>query len=340
VVGSTGAALAAVEGAFRVAHVGDPYDDTELRFGWRPRAPYAQDQDPAIGLRLARGFTGTMEYHRVVDGALVKSVPVRTNDLGLRGPEVTPEPALRRFLAVGDSVTFGQGVPEDHTWVTAATAALSADTPTEGVNAGVPTWNTVQEVRWFETVGLGLHPDLAVLAWFANDVEPPLGVVPGQFVADVPLETPTWAHAGPERVSFAWTWARRVLDRRAFAAEVLAGWGDYRERLRQLGRDPFVRSAQAGAMMRFAGACKAGGVRCLVVTIPLLQVADDPGSADLVAGALADARAVGLPTFDATAVVSAVPFEERVVYPSDPHPSEATHAALGVAIARALAALP
>jgi hypothetical protein len=67
--------------------------------------------------------------------------PVRVNALGFRGAEIdVPKPAGRyRLLAVGDSVTFGFGVPEAETFhARLAASRVGAGQPVEVVNAGLP----------------------------------------------------------------------------------------------------------------------------------------------------------------------------------------------------------
>ncbi|MEL6431065.1 MAG: SGNH/GDSL hydrolase family protein, partial [Planctomycetota bacterium] len=116
------------------------------------------------------------ETHRL-DG-----VEVRFNALRMRGPEVPPPDAARRVLFLGDSVTFGWGVDEDHTFAARVARGLSdgrgaglrtvapGDLDWAALNAGVCSYNTRQEAAWLEREGFDLGPELIVLTIVDNDV--------------------------------------------------------------------------------------------------------------------------------------------------------------------------
>jgi lysophospholipase L1-like esterase len=103
---------------------------------------------------------------------------VRVNSRGFRGPEVRErkagEPALPRVVVLGDSITFGNMLPEEDTYVAQLEARMRAlGTPIEACDLGVGGYDTVQEVAFLEHVGLALEPDLVVVGFCLND----LGVV-------------------------------------------------------------------------------------------------------------------------------------------------------------------
>ena len=100
-------------------------------------------------------------------------VQVRTNSLGLRGPEVVvPKPADRyRVLVLGDSFTFGWGVELEEVWhARMARELAAADGRTiEIVDAGVPGWCPLQQFVFLEQRGLELQPDLVLWQLCSND---------------------------------------------------------------------------------------------------------------------------------------------------------------------------
>jgi lysophospholipase L1-like esterase len=103
-------------------------------------------------------------------------IPVRVNQLGFRGPDITTPPGagVRRVVVLGDSVVFGQGVREDET-VAARLARRLAATGTERVevwNAGVQGYDTVAQAALLESVVLGLHPAVVVVGMSLNDYDP------------------------------------------------------------------------------------------------------------------------------------------------------------------------
>ncbi|HEY4572500.1 MAG TPA: GDSL-type esterase/lipase family protein, partial [Thermoanaerobaculia bacterium] len=90
--------------------------------------------DAASGYALRPGFRGE-------EIALSQEfkVPVAVDGQGLRAQPHTAPPQPR-VLAIGDSMTFGEGVPADATWP----AALERTLGVRVDNAGVPGYNSAQ----------------------------------------------------------------------------------------------------------------------------------------------------------------------------------------------------
>jgi lysophospholipase L1-like esterase len=119
--------------------------------------------------------------------------PVRTNRMGFRSPEIQPAkpPGTFRVLCLGDSQTFGNGVPQDRTFPRRLEGLLR-DEGLDGaqvINAGVQAYDTEQEVRLLERLAPRLDPDVVVLAFYLNDF------------ADV-LRPPRTASVDPETGEF------------------------------------------------------------------------------------------------------------------------------------------
>ena len=94
---------------------------------------------------------------------------VNHNELGFRGPEVSPEksPGKLRVLMLGDSFTYGIGVADSETF----SARLEAlDPRLEVLNSGVNGYGTAQELLLLRDQGLALHPDVVMVVFFWNDV--------------------------------------------------------------------------------------------------------------------------------------------------------------------------
>jgi lysophospholipase L1-like esterase len=125
----------------------------------------------------------------------ILGTPVRTNRLGLRGPDVAPLPApgKRRVLLLGDSVVFGHGVREEETVAAVLERRLNKDGPGpwEVINAGIPAYDTPAEARLLATVGLRLAPAVVVVGTSLNDYDPapvysPLGILTRRDVRGAP----------------------------------------------------------------------------------------------------------------------------------------------------------
>lgn len=102
--------------------------------------------------------------------------PVHINAEGTRGPEfaVAKPPGTYRVLSLGDSRTFGWGVPDEATYSRrvekilndqlASLSGMPAGTKrVEVINAGVNAWSYSQMTVYFREFGLRYQPDLVVL---------------------------------------------------------------------------------------------------------------------------------------------------------------------------------
>lgn len=107
-----------------------------------------------------------------------------TNSLGLRErelPELRP-PGTYRVLFMGDSVTFGLGVPLEETFVRALEKELNGQglpPRVETLNLGYPGQNLVTEFKELKTRGAVYEPNLVVWVFFPNDMENVAGSPPG-----------------------------------------------------------------------------------------------------------------------------------------------------------------
>lgn len=100
-----------------------------------------------------------------------------TNSLGLRNKELQTPKKQVRILALGDSRTFGEGADNDYTWPALLEIKLNEYKPGlfEVINAGVSGYNAYQGLRYLETSGLELKPNLVICAFGVNEwgkVEP------------------------------------------------------------------------------------------------------------------------------------------------------------------------
>ena len=116
--------------------------------------------------------------HRLVPGqqSYTHSFPVVTNSYGMRDREFSavPAPGVIRILCLGDSLTFGDGVAVEDTYPKQLEARLGRKGAVryEVINAGVPSYDTWQEVVYFEEWGWRLKPNMVVIGIYGNDVVP------------------------------------------------------------------------------------------------------------------------------------------------------------------------
>ncbi len=138
---------------------------TPIHFRY-PQESYDFDPEVAHVLRPGqRAFTHDQE--------------VVTNSRGLRDRELPerPEPGVLRVLALGDSQTFGNGLALAETWPKQLEAELLRRGAGQGarfevLNAGVPGSDTWQHEILLGRLAGRYHPQVAVLAFYVNDVSP------------------------------------------------------------------------------------------------------------------------------------------------------------------------
>ncbi len=122
-----------------------------------------------------------------------------TNALGLRDNPIPPKnPATVRILGLGDSFSYSNSVNLNDTFFKQLERCLASDgtTSIEVINAAVPAYSTIQEIRYLERDGIALQPDIVVLGFYVgNDFQdseelfdslgrPTIDVVDGQLQAN------------------------------------------------------------------------------------------------------------------------------------------------------------
>ena len=158
VLSSTLISLIMVEVAIRVL---DPFGISYFEYATR----YHLDKvpDPVLVFKHAPGLQKTYGGFRVV-----------TNDLGLRDRNLEKkQDGELRILLLGDSVTFGSGVPIEATFGRKLESMLAAKLgrPVRTVNTGVGGYNTVQEYGVLRTFSNVVDPDVVLLLYVRNDIQ-------------------------------------------------------------------------------------------------------------------------------------------------------------------------
>jgi lysophospholipase L1-like esterase len=115
------------------------------------------------------------EYgHKVFDYELTGSYPIARNPDGSRGTRLSPAkaPGVRRVLALGDSVTFGTGVPAARTWPADLAELLRARGAArdEVVNAGIEGSSLDDLLFAWDEQWRSYSPDVVILGVTANMV--------------------------------------------------------------------------------------------------------------------------------------------------------------------------
>ena len=123
-------------------------------------------EDDPVGYALEPGTS------RILCAGGAYTVRDRINALGLRDVERSYEnpSGNGRILLLGDSFTFGQGVPMEDCFARKMERDLRG---VEVINSGVPGYGLDQEYLLYKDRGQRFDPDLVVLVFFVNDLEFP-----------------------------------------------------------------------------------------------------------------------------------------------------------------------
>ena len=141
------------------------------------RQPPGRGKKPPELFRAARdpGLIFELTPHADLE---YRGARVTTNSFGLRGKEpIQPKPdSTLRIAVLGDSFTFGLGVPDDLTFPAVLERLLNESGDGgpfryEVLNFGVGAYSTQDEAIVLERKAFPLDPDLIVVAYFLNDPE-------------------------------------------------------------------------------------------------------------------------------------------------------------------------
>ncbi|MCH2539037.1 MAG: SGNH/GDSL hydrolase family protein [Anaerolineales bacterium] len=111
--------------------------------------------------------------HKKGSSAVLQSVKIRINDLGLRGDEISQkQQGKRRILFLGSSVTLGWGVNEEETMTENLTQIFQNNGQgVEILNAGIGNYNTVRYVERYLDHLVTVEPSDIAIHFFPNDTE-------------------------------------------------------------------------------------------------------------------------------------------------------------------------
>jgi lysophospholipase L1-like esterase len=94
------------------------------------------------------------------------------NKCGLRGRDIPAGSDCVRIVALGNSCTFGWGMPDDETFVRQLETMIDDDRTlprAEVINAGIPGYSSFQGRRFFVSDITALHPDVVLIMFGWND---------------------------------------------------------------------------------------------------------------------------------------------------------------------------
>lgn len=242
------------------------------------------------------------------------------------------EPGTFRILGLGDSYLFGQGVNPDDRCLERMAVELRRSWPgrkLETINTGQPGYNTVMEARLLSQCGWKYDPDLVVLCFVPNDVEP-----------DVYTKKPKVEFFTEYSVSYVGTdWASRhsevwALARRSILGQ-LRGRNYLRNSIESFTTDPEKWRQCQEALADLAQQCRDREVKLLVVVFPFFYQLQQDYPFQIIHDRVTEfCRESQIPCLDLRGQFGANSGPELWVHPTDQHPNEIAHRLAGEAIAR------
>jgi len=251
-------------------------------------------------------------------------VHIKINSMGFRSRElkaVKPE-RIKRILLLGDSFTVGWGVPFEETYSALLEKYLNKKgNGAEVVNMGVGNYNSIMELEFFKLKGLELSPDLVILMYFINDMEP------------TPALTTSFKYSLVKN-----SYLVAFLFDRYIKLQPLMNksydWKEYYSNLYKEGSPGL--STNQEALKELIEICKGRGIQLLIVNIPELRVLKEypfPSATEFVRGI---AREGGVPFVDLLPDLAGEEPSTLWVSPEDPHANSKANAIIADAIIKKL----
>ncbi len=280
---------------------------------WR----YAKD------LKRVSDIPGMGHEHVPGTEGVYMGVPVKINSVGWRDDEhpIEKPAATTRIMMLGDSLTFGWGVPADGVTSNILEQRLNgaaADGGYEILNTGIGNTNTAMQLAYFLAEGKAYKPDVVVLNYFINDAEP------------TPSRKAHWllnrSYAAVFLASRFDTLMRSYFDR--------GSWLDYYRGL-YTDDQPGWREAQA-AFRRLAAFCRENNIALMVAHYPELHQLDPYPFAEVTQLVAKMAESEGVPFLDLLPGVQDKRPTSLWVTPTDAHPNKLAAQSYSAQIAAAL----
>jgi len=305
--------------------------------GERPPPRPAVPEEPDLPV-----FTNMFELGRRNVRGVHKRVLFRTNSQALRGPEYAadPSPGVFRIAIGGDSVTMGEGVPEEATYARRLEERLDASHPGrrhEVLNVGLSGSDARYVVERLEAAADHYSPHLLIYGFTVNDLEGP-SYEKGRRGNDLvqALRQSPFASSPSRLVRFVWWRLQSLRD----PPDPKQGWYA-RELLHNAFENPAAWADFEAALDRFRALADRHGVCGHVFVHTHLSHLDETHPYTEIYDAVARAaRARGL-----SVTTSLEAFLGRRAPPLwvgffDPHPNAQGHAILADRLAEGLARLP
>lgn len=262
------------------------------------------------------------------------SIAHHFNSEGWRDEEHTEEKPLNTFriLGLGDSYLFGQGVKREDLYFTRLGELLSEHSGTEKIetiNAGQSAYNTAMELNLLKGRGLAYHPDLVILNFVPNDVEPDIFTKKSkiEFHTDFTISytTDDWLSKHSEL----WMLIHRTIAYHTIAQEYL------KQSIESYQNESEKWQACRKSLLGIRDVCKENDIPILVVILPFFINLNGDYPFQLIHDQVTSTcEEENIPVLDLRETFRPFRGPELWVHPTDQHPNEKAHELAAEAIAQ------
>jgi hypothetical protein len=302
-----------------IPRAGGPYEMSSCG-----HVPYA-----TVRIRYPTNPRGYFNANNAMDHTL--------NSIGWRDDEHrAAKPAgTYRILGLGDSYLFGQGVkPQDRCLDQLATL-IQQQTPQrkiEVLNAGQQAYNTAMEARVLKDCGVTYNPDLVILYFVPNDVEPDIYTKNSKVEFFTEYMTGSLATDWMSQHSEVWALFNRSIGGR------WRGRAYIRESIGSFTSDPEKWATCQRGLDDIVATCRKSGIKLCVAAFPFFYQLDGDYPFQPIHDRLRQyCEEDGIPFFDLRDEYRSYHGPELWVHPTDQHPNEQAHRIAAEATARFLA---
>jgi len=266
-----------------------------------------------------------------------------TNSQGFRGSEFSYEKGtgIKRIAFLGDSFTFGEGVKDGDVFTAKIEKLLNrqgGDNIYQCLNFGVGGYNTRQSVLLLKNVVYKYKPDVVVLCYTLNDVEPDLFYYNAYTNSverrprELFVQEGTPSKRPPETILF----NSRIVKLVWKAMNNLADAEKTVDYYHHIFSNKYLVEENKRSLLELAAFCRDNNIKIYIIILPLLyELSDKYPFNDLhqkIINNIPDKKLV----VDALPYFMGYKYTDLWVHPTDQHPNEVAHGIIASIISERL----
>jgi hypothetical protein len=266
----------------------------QLRYGWDPAYWIAKHKEA----RCSQSFDGDLEFDDRRGWRMRRNYTnggATHDENGYRKSGMdSARTSSRPIIALGDSFTYGLGVPDESTYISILGRAIGSSV----VNMGANAYGIDQAIITWEQEGRALNPRAVILGYFYDDLHRA-----AVQLREFPKPSFSFTQQGELQLQPVPNCNELIARASEWRLPVLAAWSWGKIRDRFLGGPTALleeRRALGHALLRrLKESIDASGAQLIVLLIPHCQHPNDGGYADwIISKTAADCKEIGLACID------------------------------------------